>query len=227
MRIILSLLLVISAQFLTSCTSPPALVESIGLQAPISWELPSSDRQVTQGPMPSRRAWSERLYKEIDNQYDVLMTASDIDQIIPNKAKLTRSQRITVLCELMSTVAKYEISWNEKGTAPDTNGRTAPQYLARGLFQMNGATDSDSDQKNYRTSTNYTWQELSNPLINIEVGVKILATVVKVRGKIMFSKNEKSTVLRYFYDTLVYDKPYGAKVIAEAKVNINKMVAGF
>lgn len=192
-----------------------------GLQAALPWELPCSDSQVTQGPHPERREWSNKIYQEIDKHYLELMSAKDIDTLIPMREKLSRAQKVTLLSTLMSVVAKYEASWNAACTSKDVNGRSESEYKATGLFQMNSA----DDQRNYRTSTNYSYKDLLNPLINIEVGVKILVTVVKVRGKITFSKDEKSPVLRYFYATLLTDNKVGPIVLKEAKARINYLVS--
>lgn len=196
--------------------SAPAQEASTALQAALSWELPTNDGQVSQGAHPERRAWSVALFNELDKNYDVLMTASDIRTLIPKFDSLNRAQRVTVLAELMSTVAEYESSWNPNCVSKDVNGSSAPGLQARGFFQMN----SDADQVNYRTGTKYTYQQLMDPFINIEVGVKILVTVVKVRGKITFKNNEKSQVLRFFFATLVTDTAYGSKTLAAAKKRI-------
>jgi hypothetical protein len=147
------------------------------------------------------------------------MTAKDIKEIIPNFDALNRSQRVTVLAELMSTVAEYESSWNPNSKSKDVNGSYEPGLMARGLFQMN----ADGDQKNYRTGTKYKYTELNDPLVNIELGVKILVTVINVRGKITFRKEEKSPVLRYFYATLLTNGVTGSKVLAVAKRRISNL----
>lgn len=188
------------------------------LTAPLSWELPTNDGQVSQGAKPERKAWSEKLFSQLNKNYDLLMSASDIREIIPNFDGKNRSQRLTALAELMSTVAEYESSWNPKSATKDVNGRSEPGMMARGLFQMN----ADADQKNYRTGTNYTYKDLNDPLINIELGVKILVTVLKVRGKITFRKEEKSSELGYFYATLLTNGAVGPKVLAAAKQRISK-----
>jgi hypothetical protein len=194
----------------------PAKEETIGLTAALSWELPCNDGQANQGNHPERKAWSEHLFNELNKNYDLLMTAKDIKEIIPNFDKRTRSERLTALAELMSTAAEYESTWNPNGFSKDVNGSSEPGLMARGLFQMN----ADADQKNYRTGTKYKYQDLHNPLINIEVAVKILVTVLKVRGKITFRKGETSPILGYFYATLLIDGKTGVKVLKSAKKRI-------
>lgn len=190
---------------------------SQGIQAKLSWELVTNDGQVnTYGKaQPEHKPWSEALYSELDKNYDVLMTAKDIKTLIPNFDSLNRAQRLTVLAELMSTVAEYESSWNPLCTSKDVSGSLEPAKLARGLFQMNQA-----DQSVYKSGTSYSYQELNDPIKNIKVAVGIVVTVIKVRGKITFSKTEKSPVLRFFFATLVTDTEYGAITLAAAKKRI-------
>lgn len=199
---------------------PPIVIEAPESMPKLSWELPTNDGQVYQGSMPERAAWSEHLYNELEKHYNLLMTAKDIKTIIPNFDIRTKRQRLVILSELMSTVTEYESSWNPKTVAKDTNGLSGEKYKARGLCQMNAALDKYGDQKNYRTGTTYNYTQLEDPFINLEVCVKILATVVDVRGKITFSKNEKSPVLRFFFATLVTDTSYGAKTLAAAHKRI-------
>lgn len=178
---------------------------------PGAWELPCSDDMLTQGAHPERKAWTDKLDSEIDKNYDVLISAKDIKELIPSFDSLNRTQRIVCLRELMIQVAKRESTWNPNCTAKDLNGSTKPELMATGLFQMNSA----EDQANYRTGTKYTFTQLKDPLINIEVGIKILVTVVKVRGKISFREEETSSVLRYFYATLLTNGAVGPKVFKD------------
>ena len=208
-------------------TEPPPLVTPLPEQegvantiVPLSWELPTNDGQVNQGAKPERRIWTLKLYEYIESNYDVLMSAKDIDTIIPNKSELTKHQHIMVLAELVSTVTEYESSWRPWLAVKDVNGRSAPEYMATGLCQMN----AKDDQKNYRTGTTYTHEQLKDPIINLEVCVKILVTVVNVRGKITFYSYEKSPVLRYFFATLVNDTAYGKKTLKAARARIQNVL---
>lgn len=188
----------------------------------LSWELPCKDSQVHQSERPERAEWSEFLIEQILSHWTAISKASDIKEIIPDFDKLTKEQSAIVLAELLSCVAKYECSWNPILTAKDVNGRSEKKYLATGLFQMN-----EIDQINYKTETDYTHDELKNPLVNIEVAVKIIITVIKVRGKITFFSSEKSPVLRYFFATLVKDSTVGKKVFADFKKEYARILQSF
>ncbi len=207
--------------------SKPQTVVSSGLQAPLSWELPCDDSQVGQLAKPSRRAWSEALYSEILQNYVTFMQAKDIKLIIPEIDSLTQAQAITKLCELFSGIAKYESSWNPKVQAKDVNGRSEPQYMATGLFQLN-----EEDQKVYRTGTNYTWQELQDPINNIKAGVGIVVTMIKVRGKITKSPEDGKFPLSQFFATLIFGGKYEnipkiLKMVYDLKFNETKQQENF
>lgn len=199
----------------------PTIVDEIEVDyTPLSWEKPVIDAQVNQKAKPERKAWTEACLKNVDQHFDVLMAAKDIDSIIPKRNQLTKQQSAFVFCELISVVSKYESSWRPALQAKDVNGRTEPKYMATGLLQMNAA----DDQRNYRTGTTYSFQDLQKPEINIEVGIKIMVTLIKLRGKITYASGEKSPVLRYFFATLITDKKLGQKVLSEHRANANKML---
>lgn len=187
-----------------------------------SWEMKINDGQVKQEAQPQRHAWTKKMCATLRKHYDVLISAKDVDTIIPKRQELTKEHHLAVFTELMSTVAEYEISWKAAGTAKDVNGRSEPEYRATGLFQLNVG-----DQKTYKTGTSFTAEELKNPLNNIEAGVGILVTVIKVRGKITFNAGEKSPVLRYFFATLLNDTAYGMKTLKPARARIATLVAGW
>lgn len=193
----------------------------------LSWEMKINDGQVNQAAQPYRAAWTIFLLDELNKNYDVLMSAKDIDTIIPKRSSLTREQHLLVLAELISTLSEYESDWNVKKVAKDTNGLSGEKYKARGLCQMNAALDRYGDQINYRTGTKYTWQDLEDPFVNLELCVKIMVTLVKVRGKITFASHEKSPVLRYFFATLVTDTAYGKKTLKAAHARIADLVILF
>lgn len=183
-------------------TYPPA---QLGIQAPISWELPCSDSQLSQGAHPERRSWSNTAYDEIEKSYDLWSTANDAKLIIPQIDKLTRPQVITCFVEMLSGIAKYESSWNEATFSKDVNGSNEPALQANGLFQMN----QGADQTNYHTGTNYTYVQLRTAIPNIITACRIFAYVIKMRGKIMIPKGEGGNP-SVFFATLhpggLYDK---------------------
>lgn len=186
-----------------------------GLQGVLAWERASNDGQVNQGPHPERRPWSEALYKEIEAKYDILIQAKDLATIFPRFFVLNKPQRITVLAELMCRVAEYESSWNPKSTSKDVNGRSDSDSLATGFFQLNVA-----DQKTYETGTSFTHDELLDPFNNIKAGVGILATMVKVRGKITRSPGDPGFRISEFFETLIFGAKYESitKILAAVKV---------
>ena len=169
-----------------------------------------------------RKAWSDFLIDQILAHWGIISSAKDIREIIPDFDSLSKEQSAVLFAELMVCVAYYESSWRPAVTAKDVNGRSEKKYLATGLFQMN-----EIDQVTYKTGTAYTHEELKNPIVNIEVAVKIILTVIQVRGKITFYAHEKSPILRYFFATLVKDTSLGRKVFADYRREYARMVKLF
>lgn len=188
---------------------------TLSLQAALAWERPTNDGQVSQGPHPERRSWSEALFKEVESKWDIISKAKDMTTIYPSFYKLNKAQQITVIAELMSRVAEYECSWNPKNTSKDVNGRSDPDSLATGFFQLNV-----EDQKTYSTGTNFTHNELLDPYNNIKAGVGIIATMVKVRGKITRSPGDPGFKVSEFFETLIFGAKYDSisKILPAVKV---------
>lgn len=169
-----------------------------------------------------RKAWSDFLIDQILAHWSIISSAKDIREIIPDFDSLSKEQSAVLFAELMVCVAYYESSWRPAIAAKDVNGRSERKYLATGLFQMN-----EIDQKTYKTDTEYTHEELKNPLNNIEVAIKIICTVIQVRGKISFLASERSPILRYFFATLVKDTAIGANVFSDYRKHYKRISSLF
>lgn len=204
----------------TPTPPPPVSVPTkSGLQAALSWELPCDDGQVGQKAHPERRAWSEALFKEIEKEFLIIYNAKDIKTVIPELTSLTKDQIITKLCELMSAVAKYECSWNPGDESKDTNGSSSADKLATGLYQLNV-----EDQDYWKTGTNFTHEELKNPLNNIKAGVGIIASLVVKDKQITYIKGQTGKK-GPFFETLTFGAKYEhvqiiLKMVADLKFNL-------
>lgn len=174
---------------------PAHTPSGLGIQAALSWELPCNDDQVSQKAHPERRAWSDALFAEMEKNYETFMATSDILVVLPDLDSLTKEQRITKLCEMMCQIAKYECSWDPTETSVDTNGRSDPDYLATGMYQLNV-----EDQEFWFSGTSFSHQQLKEPLNNIKAGVGILAYIAKRRGRITFKKGQPGC----FFQTLMF-----------------------
>lgn len=183
----------------------------------VSWELPCNDSQVIQGAHPECAAWSAYAYAQIMNNYAMFMQAKDLELIIPEFKSLNADQITWKFVELLSAIAKFECSWNPKDQAKDVNGSSDPAQMATGLFQLN-----EEDQKNYKTGTSFTWQELEDPFNNIKAAVGILVTMIKIRGKITKAPGDAGHAVSEFFETLIFGAKYEnvqtiLKMVAELK----------
>jgi uncharacterized protein (TIGR02594 family) len=68
---------------------------------------------------------------------------------------------------------------------------------------------------------------LKDPANNIKAGIGILVYLVKVRGQITFLKAQKSSIISYFYETLILDTDAGFKVWTNYQRRYAKLIAGF
>jgi hypothetical protein len=164
---------------------------------PLAWERPIDDGQVNQLAHPERAAWSTCLCQLIDANYDLFIGADDIRIVIPDFRALDRDQRVTRLGELYARVAEYETDWKPAHTEPDVGGGTAPEDLATGLYQLNV-----HDQATYHTGTEYTADELKDPLNNIRAAMGIAVYLLQKNRKVTCIKGTDETI---FFETLLFD----------------------
>ena len=162
---------------------------------------------------PERKEWSafvsELLSAELFEAFDL---AKDATRICPKYETLARDQRIAVWSELISATAYYESGWSPVSRMTETTMGTDPvtkkQVVSEGLLQL-----SYQDVPNYGAVLKYPlcrieWQKdrsldltsskktILDPLINLECGMRILASQIKKKGNVILASGVYWAVLR-------------------------------
>jgi hypothetical protein len=168
----------------------------------LSWELPLINDQISQeSAHPERQEWSDFLYEKIEQNFDIFISANDIEVIIPNLEKFRKNQLVTYISELFSAIALYECDWRPDHSVIDVNGEKLPDKMATGLFQLNV-----EDQKSFNTGTAYNHVELRQALPNIDAAVGIMVNQIKKTGRIILAKNEKGIFWAVLHPRGSFDK---------------------
>jgi hypothetical protein len=175
---------------------------------PLSWELPCSDDQVSQGAHPERKEWSDYLFEKIWINLDLFNKAKDIFLVVPNWNVLSDRQRATKLAEMFVQIAKFESSWRPAVTSANLDGSISRNKLGTGFFQL-----CVFDQDAYHTETHFTHEDLKDSFNNIQAGVGIVVYLLKVHNQITFTKGQDHG---FFFETLLFGAKYNSvdKILA-------------
>lgn len=163
------------------------------IQASLSWEV----------GYPERKAWSDSLFSLISNgdTFNALCLAQDIKEIRPDFSSLTKDQKATVLCELVSAMSKFESSWNPASYSVDVGSKDNRDTWSVGLMQM-----SVVDQTNYGFNLGYDFQDLQLPVPNLKLAVLILAKQVQKHGLLMIPNGESGLYWAVLHPGGKYDQ---------------------
>jgi peptidoglycan hydrolase-like protein with peptidoglycan-binding domain len=153
---------------------------------PLSWESASDTNKI----------WSDYTFQIIEGLFADFDKCQDIIRIRPDYQSLTKIQKINVLGELISAIAKPESSWNPTSWMFEAQGIdvvTGQQVRSEGLLQL-----SYQDKKNYKElPCRFDWnadknlpekdirKTIMNPKINLEFGINILAKQIRRTGKVI------------------------------------------
>jgi hypothetical protein len=164
---------------------------------PLAWEN-------TTEPHPERKAWSQTLKKQIIKHLPIFRRSKDITFFCPNFSSLDENEEIKAIGDLFVGIARYESSFDPKLYSVDAGTKDDPNTWSVGLFQM-----SVVDQTNWGLATNFTFQELREPLPNIILATDVMSEmllarngIIRVSDKPYWStlepggKNDKSDLIR-------------------------------
>jgi Transglycosylase SLT domain len=136
----------------------------------LSWE------QTTQAH-PERAAWSRYLISMIQINFSVLSKAIDLKLFYPNFDLVSDKTKTRLISEIFVAVAKYESGFNPASASVDVGNKSNKDTWSVGLFQM-----SVVDQPNYHLPTKYKYDDLLQPIPNIDLAVQIMTKQVLAHG---------------------------------------------
>lgn len=136
----------------------------------LSWEVGHSER----------KAWSDAVFKYVDESFVVLDKASDMPLFCPRYEALDRSQRVNVWAELFVAIAKFESAWKPAAASVDVGEASDKDTWSVGLLQM-----SVVDQVNYGQGLGYKYADLLTPGPNLNLGIDIMALQIQQQGTVL------------------------------------------
>lgn len=165
------------------------------LMEPLFWEKDAS----------YRKSWSRHLFLQIENNFDVLDKAKDIDFFCPNYNNLTVHQRINVWGQLFSAIAYFESTFiptaRYQEPLSDLDPVTDLPIVSEGLLQL-GYSDNLYHKCEFNwikdSSLDPTDQAKSifNPYLNLGCGVKIMTDQIKKHGLIRINSGAYWAVIK-------------------------------
>lgn len=135
---------------------------------------------------PERAEWSKKLEDLIGGEFfSIFDSAPDVEKVHPEYKSMSKKYKLRVWKEFFSSLAYYECGWNHESVEKDVGHEGDFNTYSIGLFQL-----SQTDQANLGIRLGYTWQDLKDPLKNINLGVRILANQIVKRKKIFIRQGE-------------------------------------
>lgn len=117
--------------------------------------------------------------------FAVFDSAKDAEMIYPGYRTLTKEQRVKVWVEFIKWVTYYECSWDPGSDDVDVGKKNDKDTWSVGLLQL-----SVVDQPNYGLRFGLTFEDLKNPIKNLDLGIRIMAKLIAEHGKVMIPKGE-------------------------------------
>lgn len=184
MKYFLGLIAFVSACALNPATianqSPkpsPSPIQQEAPFIPLSWEKTSEAH-------PERKPWSEALSEAIEAHLPIYEKAKDVVFFCPKFEKLSRMEKIKALGDIFVGLAYYESGFNPKSQSVDVGTKNNKDSWSVGLFSMS-VTDID----NYNLDFPYQFDDLIQPIPNIELAEAIMSIQVKKQGAFMVTKS--------------------------------------
>lgn len=169
---------------------PVNIVAAKSPQVPLSWEI-----------KPERKEWSTYIYGLIAGElFNTLDQAKDVERLCKKYKTLSFEQRVTVFSELISQMAYYESSWNQKSAAVDVGQADKKDTWSVGLMQIS-VTDQWGDLK-----LGYNYDDLLQPKPNLHLALKILERQVKSTGLVILPNSHKMRYWAVLLDGNKYSK---------------------
>lgn len=152
-------------------------------------------------------AWSNFVYEKYQSDYaHILELAQDAERFCPDYKNLNDNQKMNVWGMLISALVRYESYYDPRARYIESNMGIDPitrkPVASEGLLQL-----SYQDKLGFPTCQ-FNWHQdqfledkhpdktILNPFINLDCGMKILASQIRRRGKIIINKGAYWAVIK-------------------------------
>lgn len=129
---------------------------------------------------PERTEWSLGLQQFVAKQFLSLDKAQDISLFCPRYSSLSQDQKINLWAELFAVTAYYESGYDPFQSSVDVGSQSDRNTWSVGLLQL-----SVVDQQSYNLPFGYSFENLQEPLKNLNLGVAIMAAQIKKYSRIL------------------------------------------
>jgi hypothetical protein len=154
---------------------------------------------------PSRKRWSEYVFLQIENNFEILNSAKDIKHFCPNYKNLNKNQKINVWGQLIASMSFYESTFNPSARIASVSNSidpvTSAPLISEGLLQVgyidslyhNCSFDWSKDSK---LSDDDKRKTILNPYNNLSCGIKILTKQIRRYESIAIDKGAYWAVIK-------------------------------
>jgi Transglycosylase SLT domain len=159
--------------------------------AKLSWEKDAS-----------RIEWSNYLFSKLSSDYkEAFLKATDGKRLCQKYDTLSLDQKIDVWAEMISSMAYYESSWNEKSASVDVGKQSQKNTWSIGLLQI-----SVIDQQWSGGNLKYSYNELLTAKPNLHLAMQIMARQIEKTGLFILPNSSKYRYWAVFLDGNKYSK---------------------
>ena len=139
-------------------------------------------------------SWSDHLRKILSGEtLEIFNSAQDIQTLKKDFKVLNKSQQIEILAEFFKALAYYESGYDPRSQSVDVGTYSNKDTWSIGLLQL-----SVIDQSNLGLRLGYEFNDLLDPIKNLDFGIEIMKNQIKKRGKIFIHKGEKGNPALYW-----------------------------
>lgn len=194
--LILMLLILVSLLSCKQEEAAPVAPKQDVIDYALSWE----------NKYPTRKEWSQFIYKEVENRFESFDKAQDMKLFCPKYASLDKNKKIIAISQMIVGVAYHESGWNPASAMTETTmGKdciTGVQIRSEGLLQlsycdMTWAKHCKFDwAKDKSLKQDDASKTIFDPYLNLSCGVGILANQIDKYGFIVMAKNIYWAVLK-------------------------------
>lgn len=154
---------------------------------------------------PHRIKWTEHVYGLIEQNFESLELANDIDYFCPNYKNLVHKQKINIWGQLIASMSFFESTFNPKARIISPSKTldlvTNKPLVSEGLLQL-GYIDNINHKCNFNWQKDSKYNEddsrktILNPYRNLSCGVAILTEQILKHKSIIIKKGAYWAVIK-------------------------------
>lgn len=159
------------------------------------------DPTLTWEAQEDKRNWSLFLKTLIEAHFETFDTAKDATRFCSNYATLSKDEKVKLWAEVFVWTSFYESGWNPKAQSVDVGSRADKNTWSIGLMQL-----SVVDQKSFGLISDFTFDQLLEPVPNLNLAMQIMVRQIKKTGKVILDNSDKMRYWAVLLDGNKYSK---------------------